>query len=827
MNQTISAIQNVISRPLVRLTTYQKQAIWVSIVIAGVTTWLMPNATSKWISIPSFLPAYQTATISCYAVVAYLIFGYFKQTRLRALLYLWSGCVYTSAILTVQFLSFPSAFVPTIRLLGGSQTPSWLWFFWHLGSTGMLFAYAWSEWRSPGRVVAAPLPAFWKCAALTAGALVLSILAVTVFHDQMPVVDVNGDFSRITQSGYAPLIQVIIVAGLALLWRATRFSSPISAWLGVAMVALIFDNAITMAGGTRLSIGWYVGRLNALISAVVMLGLYLKEVNRLYMSAAATAGDLVLANTRLATEHTRLLNLFDQAPGFVAVLTGPNDRIQIVNAAFQNLVGARELVGLTLRQALPELETQGYFELIENVRLKNEPHVGTSMKISLCRDRSGALEDLYIDVLVQPNSDMNGHVAGIFIQGNDVTEQRRARLDVEHQQQQLEILVQERTQKLEATQTALMHAQKLEAIGKLTGGVAHDFNNVLHIINGNIDIIKMFATGNQKVYDRCDSAQTAVKRGAKLSSQLLSFARKQPLQPIVISLPEVFTAIDLLLKRAVGQRVEICFEVCEDAWNIMVDPQQLENVILNLALNAGDAMPSGGKLTISVDNVCRKGDQFVHIAFRDTGEGMAEQTRERAFEPFFSTKGIGKGTGLGLSVAHGFVNQSGGDIEIDSTLRVGTTIHIMLPRTNAHVVTTRPAESIMSKGGSETVLVVDDELEILDNVATMLRNLGYRVIIASSADQAMTIINEDRQIDLLFTDVIMPGQITSTVLAQHAQAQHPELQVLFTSGYTENAVMKNGRLNEGVNLLSKPYSQVELADAVRNLLSRPVTANMA
>ena len=812
----------------VGLAPFQKQALLVALFIAVATTALIPGAAVKWPNVPAFLAAYQTATICCYAVVAYLIYGYFRQTRLRAMLVLWAGCVYTSAILLVQFLSFPSAFVPEIRLLGGAQTPSWLWFFWHLGSTGMLFGYAWSEWRHPGRTVERPLAAFGACAALTAAALLASVLAVTLFHDQLPVVDVAGDFSRITHTGYAPLIQAIIVAALLLLWRATGFSTPMSAWLGVAMVALAFDNAITMAGGTRLSAGWYVGRINALVSAVVMLLLYLKEVNRVYLGAAAAARELAAANARLATEHSRLLKLFEQAPGFVAVLSGPEHRIQIANAAFLRLVGEREIVGMAIREALPELHGQGHFELLDAVREHGRPHLGAGMKMALRRKADAELEELFIDVLFQPNGLDQGELAGIFVQGNDVTEQRRARLEVERQQQQLERLVRERTSKLEDAQAALMHAQKLEAIGKLTGGVAHDFNNVLHIISGNIDLIRMVTPANPPVHQRCQSAQTAIKRGAKLSSQLLSFARKQPLQPAAVNLAEVFAAIDLLLKRALGERVEIRFDVREGAWNVMADPQQLENVILNLALNASDAMPQGGEFVVTVDNVRRDGAEYVLLAFADNGSGMSEEVRMRAFEPFFSTKGVGKGTGLGLSMTHGFVLQSGGQIDIASAPGAGTTVNIYLPRTDEEAGARTPATAVApAQGGSETILVVDDEHDILANVAAILRDFGYAVITASSADEAVALLDQHRRIDLLFTDVIMPGQVSATDLAKQARRQHPGIRVLFTSGYTENAMIHNGRLDEGVNLLSKPYGRAELASAVRTLLSQPAPERAA
>lgn len=675
------------------LAPFQRQALAASLLIAVVTTLLMPIASSLWPAIPAFLPAYQTATICCYGVVAYLVYGYFRQTHQYAILYLWGGCVYTSAILAVQFFSFPSAFVPDVSILGGSQTPSWLWFFWHLGSSGMLLGYAVAECHRCGHLVTDARHAFAKCATLTVCAVVASVLAVTIFHDWLPVVDVKGDFSKITRTGYAPLIQLMIMAALLLLWRAGRFRTPMHAWLGVAMVALIFDNAITMAGETRLSVGWYVGRLNALASACVMLVLYLKEVNRVYLSAAASAAELALANRALADQHAHL-----------------------------------------------------------------------------------------------------------------------------------ETLVAERTKKLENTQAALMNSQKLEAIGKLTGGVAHDFNNVLHIINGNIDLIKMTTPANEPVHHRCNSAQTAIRRGAKLSSQLLSFARKQPLQPASVRLPDVFSAIDLLLKRAVGERIEVGLDIGDGAWNVMADPQQLENVIMNLAMNAAEAMPEGGSLKFVVANHSSGDGEFVLLAVSDSGHGMTAEVMGRAFEPFYSTKGVGKGSGLGLSMAYGFVTQSGGQIDIDSAPDAGTTVNILLPRA---AVLDRPKpvnKTVSATGGSETILVVDDEQDIVDNVSAILREAGYRVLTAASAVEAVTRLDGQGRIDLLFTDVIMPGAVSATDLAARARALHPNLQVLFTSGYTENALIHNGRLDEGINLLNKPYDRAELAGAVRMLLSETATS---
>jgi signal transduction histidine kinase len=265
-----------------------------------------------------------------------------------------------------------------------------------------------------------------------------------------------------------------------------------------------------------------------------------------------------------------------------------------------------------------------------------------------------------------------------------------------------------------------LHSQKLEAVGKLTGGVAHDFNNVLQIINGNLELIKRFSHDNEQILDRLGSARMAVERGARLSSQLLAFARKQPLQPTTVNLCEIVLGMDLLLKRAVGEGIEIENIHCDDAWHTFADPHQLENVILNLALNARDAISGQGKLTLDISNtILTEAElayvqdvapgEYVLLAVRDTGSGMTPEVMERAFEPFFTTKEVGKGTGLGLSMTYGFVKQSGGHIEIDSEPGVGTTVRVYLPRSfaneDAKTRNIQPENRIV--GGTETILVVE------------------------------------------------------------------------------------------------------------------------
>jgi CheY-like chemotaxis protein len=367
--------------------------------------------------------------------------------------------------------------------------------------------------------------------------------------------------------------------------------------------------------------------------------------------------------------------------------------------------------------------------------------------------------------------------------------------------------------------------------------VAHDFNNVLQIIGSNLQLLQAYSGFNHEAHKRLSSALGAVDRGAKLSSHLLAFARRQPLRPLVVNLRRVVNEMDDLLRQALGESIEIETVISGGLWNTQVDPHQMENVILNLAINARDAMQGDGKLTIEIGNAMLDDEyvlthpdvpagQYVMLAMSDTGSGMSPDVMERVFEPFFSTKAEGEGTGLGLSMAYGFVKQSGGHIKIYSEVGHGTTIKIYLPR-SSDVEAVLPSEAIeYPVGGSETILVVEDDPDVQTSVVDMLTGLGYRVLKANDGESALRVLNSGETIDLLFTDVVMPGLVRSADMAKEAQRIFPNIEVLFTSGYTQNAIVHGGRLDPGVHLLSKPYRREHLARKVRHLLSNRQQASL-
>lgn len=662
-------------------------------------------------------------------------------------------------------------------------------------------------------------------------------------------------------------------------------------------------------------------------------------------------------NLALGREREHLRGLFEQAPGFMAVLRGPDHIFEIANSAYISLVGRDDLIGRKVRDALPDIDGQGFYELLDQVYATGKGYSAAGARVLLQRRAGTAADEIFIDFIYEPLRDQTGAVTGIFVQGHEVTEVRRAQdaareseeqfrtlaeavpnhvwtatpgglldwcnlqmanylaqaavfspanlleealhpddvervrstwtqsiasgdlfqadirircyegnyrwflsravairnsdgiivrwvgtnTDIEDQKKtetRLETLattlegrVEERTAELLKTQEVLRQSQKMEAIGNLAGGIAHDFNNLLQVITGNLQLLGRELPESDQTERRLNNALAAASRGARLASQLLSFGRRQPLAPKVVNLARLVREMDHLIRRSLGEAIEIDTIVSGGLWNTLVDLSNVENALLNLAINARDAMDGRGRLTIELGNAYLddryaqnafdvEAGQYVMLAVSDTGCGMPPDVLARAFDPFFTTKPEGKGTGLGLSMVYGFVKQSGGHINIYSEEGSGTTVRIYLPRSMQaeDVLTEETAGDIA--GGSETVLVVEDDDAVRDITVAMLAELGYTVLKARDADSGLAIIESGVPIDLLFTDVVMPGRLKSSELARKAKERRPDIEVLFTSGYTENSIVHGGRLDPGVHLLSKPYGRETLARKIRMLLDR-------
>lgn len=728
----------------------------------------------------------------------------------------------------------------------------------------------------------------------------------------------------------------------------------------------------------------------------------------------------VRAERRLQGERERLRQMFEQAPGFMAMVAGPDHVFEMANGAYMRLVGNRDLIGQSLRQALPEVVEQGFHDILDEVRRDGLPYVGQATPVLLARRPGLPPEERFVDYIFQPIFDEARRTTGIFIQGNDVTDQKRAEIALLKETRHLEVLnrlgadlsaeldlekvvqmttdagveltgaqfgaffynveddaggrymlyalsgvprsafenfpmprntavfsptfagegvircddiltdpryghsepyrgmpqghlpvrsylavpvtsrsgevigglffghalpgqfreeherlvvgaagqvaiaidnarlfrsaeaelgerqrAEEALQVMNAgleqrivteiaermkTEEALRQSQKMEALGQLTGGVAHDFNNLLQVISGNLQLLAKDVGTNPRAERRVENALAGVQRGSKLASQLLAFGRRQPLEPKVVNIGRFLTGMEELLRRTLGEDMEIETIRSGGLWNVQVDPTQIENALLNLAINARDAMEGGGKLTIEAgnafldDNYVRQhadvpAGQYVMLAVTDTGTGMPPEIIEQVFEPFFSTKPVGKGTGLGLSMVYGFVKQSGGHIKIYSEVGQGTTVKIYFPRVQRSEDLVTDADFGPVTGGSETILVAEDDEQVRATVVEMLGDLGYAVLKAKDAAGALSVIESGVPVDLLFTDVVMPGPLKSTELARHARERLPDIAVLFTSGYTENSIVHGGRLDPGVELLSKPYTREALARKIRHVLN--------
>ncbi len=378
------------------------------------------------------------------------------------------------------------------------------------------------------------------------------------------------------------------------------------------------------------------------------------------------------------------------------------------------------------------------------------------------------------------------------------------------------------------TEHKLQQAQKLDAIGKLTGGVAHDFNNMLTVITGTTETLVDSLRAEPQLAKTAELIDRAAERCRELIQHLLAFARRQPLEPRTVDINGTVVDIAKLLRPTLGEQIEINSVLAPDVASVHIDPSQLANSLLNMAINARDAMPNGGKLLFETSNVVLDDayaaanpdiapGRYVLLAVSDTGTGMSQAVQDKVFEPFFTTKEVGKGSGLGMSMVYGFVKQSGGHIKIYSEQGHGTTIKLYLPPARGQVEVEAPVPEPVRRG-SEVILVVEDDQLVRNYVVTQLANLGYKTIAVPDARAALALVDKGEKFDLLFTDVIMPGGMNGRQLADEVRKRRPGIKVLYTSGYTENAIVHHGRLDEGVLLLAKPYRKAQLASMLQQAL---------
>ncbi len=655
----------------------------------------------------------------------------------------------------------------------------------------------------------------------------------------------------------------------------------------------------------------------------------------------------VQAAEALSAERDRLRTLFERAPGFMCVLREPGHVFEFVNEAYLQLIGHRDLIGLPVREALPEVEGQGFFELLDQVYLTGEPYVGADMPVDLQREPGSPLEQRFLNLVYQPIVDADGTVTGIFAEGHDVTDRVRGEAALRALNVELERKVIERTQargmtwqvspdllgalnaegyfetsnpawqsmlgwseeevasmsifdllhpdevertregfaltqigqpairfpnryrcrdgsyrwiswvgipedgivycsgrditeekaaeaELQVAQEALRQSQKMEAVGQLTGGIAHDFNNLLAGISGNLELLDLhIGKGRVTGLDRyIGGAQDAARRAAALTQRLLAFSRRQTLDPKPTDVNRLIAGMEDLIRRTFGPAIAVEVVGAGGLWPTRIDPSQLENALLNLCINARDAMVDGGRVTIETankwlaDRAARERElppgQYISLCVTDTGTGMAPEVIAQAFDPFFTTKPLGRGTGLGLSMIHGFVRQSGGQVRIYSELGEGTTMCLYLPRYAGSLTddVDGAAANRLDPGHGEVVLVIDDEPVVRDLVVEILEDAGYHVLQAEDGPTGLKLLQTDARIDLLISDVGLPGGLNGRQVADAARATRPDLKVLFITGYAENAAVGNGHLDPGMEVITKPFAVAALSNKVREMLDR-------
>lgn len=783
-------------------------AVLVCLVFGAATLALLPVANRPTPPMPDSVSSYQSALFVVYGLTSYLFFAQYRRTRSASLLVLGGGSLYVALTIFGQLLSFSNV-LASERLLGSeADTTIWFWTLWHIGPPLSALAYVIVEGGDPVRVVPPERARLvgWLTAASVAVWVALASVVVTRYVRLLPK-SVDGDGYRLlTTAGIGPAVVVLTAAALVVLFRTTRLRTVVQLWLAASLILLIYDGILTLSGNAWSTVGWFAGRLEALVSGLLMLGVYLHEVDFLCARAEAMAHEREAqrADLQLARDNLDLaLEAAEMGDWELDLRSGSSRRTQRHDAIFgYGTPLAVWNVDTFLRHVIPEDRAMAQTAL-EDLASKGRLELH-------CRIRRAD----------------DGAIRWIAVRGKvyrDAVGEARTMVGI----------VMDATRRYEAEER-LNQAQKMEAIGQLTGGVAHDFNNLLTIIVGNLDMIVRRPEDSGRVARLAVSGLQAARRGAEVTEKLLAFSRRQVLRPETVNPNRLLKDFEGLLQRAVGETIEIRLDLDASLDPVRLDPGQFENAVLNLAVNARDAMPGGGILTVKTCNAHLAADEiaassdskpgaYVLVSVTDNGHGMDAGTLARAFEPFFTTKEVGRGTGLGLSQVYGFVKQAGDLASIDSTVAEGTTVKLYLPRSVAALRAAEPSTDgalpLRRATAGEVVLVVEDEPAVLEMAVESLDELGYRTLTATRASEAMDRLRRPGRIDLLFSDVVMPGDMNGVQLSVEARRMRPGLRVLLTSGYTGTALDESS-VPADLPLLNKPYQREDLANKLRIVLGR-------
>lgn len=807
----------------------RRVALAVFILSLAIFAVLTPFARVVLPEVPAFIPAYQSALALCHLISAVLLFGQYSILRAPGLRLLASGFLFTALMVIVHTLTFPGIFAPTGLLGAGPQTTAWLYMFWHGGFPLFVIAYACS--RTGDMEPGASFGTILSAVGTVAAAVVALTLLAAKGQSLLPAIMAGSSFGA-NQTAVISIVWLLSLAALILLWRR-KPRSVLDLWLMVVICTWLFDMALgAVLNNARYDLGWYSGRIFGVLAATFILSVLLLETRSLYSGLVHSAeaaraaaesraqalrdsqDDLRRANETLeerireraqqlaATEqrHRDLVGLMQEA-----IWVHSEGKILFANPAAVRFFSAERLEDLVGRTSIGWVHPADK----ERAAARTEQLMASPCSVPVTEMRLVALDGKVRTAAVHAVSFLQDGKIHVMASALDVTALREA----EHQ---------------------LHQSQKMESVGQLTGGIAHDFNNLLTVIIGSLDTALEKSPADIRAL--LQAALGASERGAALIKQMLAFSRRQILAPEPIELSALAKGMEDLLRRTLGEEIEIEMKPAPGLWLALADKGQVESALLNLAINARDAMSPGGKLTIETRNAHLDNDyahtnpevapdDYVMLAVTDTGSGMPPEVAARAFEPFFTTKATGKGTGLGLSMIYGFAKQSGGHLKIYSEVGHGTTIRLYLPRHRREAAPTAVDTVVNASphltGGQETILVVEDEPMVRGLVTRRLLELGYRVLEAAEGASALRILESKEAIDLLLTDVVLPGAMTGRELADAAQKLRPELKLLFSSGYTQSSIDHQGKLDRGVQFLPKPFRRAELAAKVREVLDTP------
>lgn len=796
---------------------------------------VLPFARAPLANVPAFIASYQSALFFNSLITCILLFSQFAKLRSRSLLALACGYLFETLIVFSHTVTFPGVFTDTGLLSAGSQTTAWLYVFWHDGFPLFILAYA--LLRDSGSHVD-------KLRRKTSRALAISILLVStgVFFlsllstwgmSLLPIIIRGRDYSDLMRTVVGPASWLLNLVALIALCRP-REPTVLDLWLRVAMFARLLEvGASAVINSSRYDLGWYVGRSFGLLAASFILVVLLLEICSLHNRIASARSrlarraqdlddrvrertqELVRSNSTLKVEISErkqaeaslhrirsfLDAIIESLPAVLLVKNVSDGKIVLANRAAEHMLGyARsEIVGERATDLLPKLAAESVLrhdqQTLSSGKSSEAEYSLETRKIGLRWVRSKKV----------PVLDEQGTQKYIATFVEDITERRQI-------------------------EEELRQSQKMEALGQLTGGLAHDFNNLLAVIVGNLDVLGEYGALNPKQEELVRSALESALSGGELSRRLLAFARRQTLQPEHVDINELVTGITRLLSRTLGEGVKIKLDLERATKPIVVDRVQLETAITNLANNARDAMPLGGLLTITTRNRYLDGGyaaqhsevepgEYVMIEVSDTGQGMLPATMDRIFEPFFTTKAVDKGTGLGLSMVFGFIKQSRGHIKVYSEPGHGTTLCLYLRPAEASASNIRAKAPPLPQQfiGEKTVLVVEDNPKIREIVVRQLTGSGFRVLEAQNVLEALVLLESQRSIDLVFTDVVLPGDMDGCSLARVVEEQFPSSKILLTSGFPGFSV-DNEELTARLPLLIKPYRKEDLMRTVREVL---------